>query len=213
VDEKFSLIEAAGFHPSPRDRQLILPWFEPHTKPLVRFWGQEAALKDAPLRVVLSPTHRRDLRRWPLSSYAALADKLVQTNHASVIWLWGPGEEALVEEAMSLCQTRTFRAPATNFREMAAFIANCDLFIGNSNGPSHVAVATRICSLQIHGPTNAASWCPMTPQHQALQAVRGRMEEISVEALWEKLESMRPELEAFAAKRRTAGLRLNWRDP
>ena len=37
-------------------------------------WGLSQGLVRAPLRVILSPTHRRPHRRWPLSRYARLAE-------------------------------------------------------------------------------------------------------------------------------------------
>ena len=45
-----------------------------------------------------------------------------------------------------------------------------DLFVGNSNGPSHIAVASGPCSLQLHGHTEAAAWCPNSKKHQSIQA-------------------------------------------
>jgi ADP-heptose:LPS heptosyltransferase len=61
------------------------------------------------------------------------------------------------------------KSPKTTFRELAALIGESHLFIGNSNGPSHVAVAMDTPSIQLHGPTSAVSWCPMTERHRAVQ--------------------------------------------
>src|SRR5690606_32279301 len=123
-------------------------------QPFMRLWAESQLFKDAPYRVALSPTHRRAVRRWPLASYAALADRLVNEWGAAVVWLWGPGEEAEIDAAMALTQAPTIKAPKTSFREMAALLGNMHLFVGNSNGPSHVAVADGICSLQLHGHTD-----------------------------------------------------------
>lgn len=210
VDEKFDLLRAAGF--APLDQGLVLPWFESHTRPLMKLWGERPAFRTAPLVVTLSPTHRRVPRRWPLDRYAALADRLVKDWGAEVVWLHGPGEEDLVARARAMCTTDTVLAPKTSFREMAALIANTDLFIGNSNGPSHVAVADNICSLQLHGPTQARSWCPMTEKHRAVEAVQTRsMEEISVDAVWQALQAMAPAITAQATAARLRRPRLSWR--
>lgn len=215
VDDKFQLLKEAGFNPT--DRRLILPWFEPHLQPLLRFQGEHPAFLSAPLRVVISPTHRREPRRWPLKHYAALSDWLQNEWKAAVVWLWGPGEEAVVDEGLSYCSVPALKAPKTSFAEMTAFVANCDLFIGNSNGPSHVAVAGGICSLQLHGHTSAASWCPMTPEHQAVQApTYGKetmpdMATITVEAVQEKLQAMKPIIFAYANAMNGKRPRLTWR--
>jgi ADP-heptose:LPS heptosyltransferase len=171
-------------------------------------FGEWTAFRDAPVRVVLSPTNRREPRRWPLDRYAALADRLVREWQASVVWLWGPGEEADVDQAISLCREKTIKAMPTRFREMAALLANADLFFGNSNGPSHVAVAVGIPTLELHGPTLATSWCPMTSRHRAVQG--SSMGDIAAESAWSTLQAMKPEVDAQAASRRVTGFKSSW---
>jgi ADP-heptose:LPS heptosyltransferase len=209
VRDKYRLLEAAGFKPdAATSDRLVLPWFEKDTAPLMKFIGAHPWATDTPIRVVISPTHRREPRRWPLERYAALADFLTRNWGAFVTWIWGPGEEADIDAAMRLCQEKTYKAPATSFREMAALIANMDLFIGNSNGPSHVAVSTGTPSLQLHGPTDATNWCPMSINHQALQA--GAMTDLALTAVVQKLEAMQPTLMERVATRKARGLRFNW---
>ena len=221
VKERLRLAVAAGFKVREGEsHKLILPWFEKHTSPVMKLMGSQPAFATSPMRVVLSPTHRRSPRRWALKSYAALADRLTREWGAYVMWIWGPGEETEIIEAMSCCETTTYKSPATTFRELAALIANFDLFIGNSNGPSHVAVAVDTPSLQIHGPTSAKAWCPMTLAHQALQGVGadgrtkgdsiGIIDTISLEAVLEKLSEMKPVIESVASDRRKKWPRLNW---
>jgi ADP-heptose:LPS heptosyltransferase len=176
VDDKFLLLKEAGFNPT--DRKLVLPWSEANLAPLMKLLAEQPVFRDAPIRVIISPTHRRVVRRWSLQSYAQLSDWLQTNWQASVVWLWGPGEEAEIDEGMSYCKLAALKAPKTSFAEMTALIANCDLFIGNSNGPSHVAVAADTPSLQLHGHTSAKAWCPMTDAHQALQAPGFGVEEM-----------------------------------
>lgn len=214
VQEKFRYLHAIGIRPT--DIQLDLPWSPHHCKALEGFLQTEPSFRDAPLRIVLSPTHRRKERQWPKERYAAIADRLLREWKASVVWIWGPGEEDFVKEAMSLCAEKTLLAPSTSFRELAAFMGNCDLFIGNSNGPSHVAVSTGIHSLQIHGPTYAKAWCPCTKRHRSVQAAvstpegRGPIDLISEGELWHALEDMRSSVEFAADLRRKKGLRTQW---
>lgn len=215
VDQKFSLLRADGW--SPEDLSLDLPWFEVNSQPLLKLWAEHPEFRDAPFRVALSPTHRREVRRWPLARYAKIAERLVQEWGASVIWLWGPGEEELIDDVMKRCRETTLKAPPTRFREMAALVANCDLFVGNSNGPSHVAVANRICSLQLHGPTKATSWCPCTEKHRALQARKkgpgkGLMTAIGLDQVWNELTAMKPVVEAYRDRVHPQRPLKNWRE-
>ena len=209
VREKFALLKALGI--PAEDERLILPW-QPQDAAVVQALQESSeAFRSGRLRIVLSPTHRRQERRWPLERYAALADYLSESWDACVIWLWGPGEEELVAEAMRLCRQKTMKAPPTNFSEMAAFLANVDLFIGNSNGPSHVAVSAQINSLQLHGPTLAVTWCPNNEAHQSIQA--RSMQEISLKQVLHQLETMRPAIENFNAARIKKGVSMSWEYP
>lgn len=214
VREKFRYLEQLGIQP--REQRLDLPWFPEHADPVTAWLAAEPRLAEAPLRVVLSPTHRRVERQWSLARYAALADRLHRDWKAAVIWIWGPGEEDFVRGAQALALEPSFLAPKTSFRELAALIANCDLFVGNSNGPSHVAVSVDTPSLQLHGPTYAKTWCPLTERHRGLQAghdtpqKRGPIDLISEEEVWQALEGMYPIAEVSAQGRRASGAKKTW---
>jgi heptosyltransferase-2/heptosyltransferase-3 len=209
VDHKFKLLELEKIVIS--DRQLVLPWSDQDSQPVKKFIEENATFKNAKLRVALSPTHRRVARQWPLEKFAQVAKSLEQKYGASVVWLWGPGEEEMAQNGQRLAPNSLIM-PKTNFREMAAFIANCDLFIGNSNGPSHVSVAVDTPSIQLHGPTKLQSWCPMTKRHRGLQAKPHLQSLLESEVMY-LLQQMLPQIEAAAsARRQEQRVRNNWLD-
>ncbi|MCB9229429.1 MAG: glycosyltransferase family 9 protein [Deltaproteobacteria bacterium] len=206
VREKFMLLRACGM--SPEDISLTFPWTAEDLRPWENFRASLPQTERASCRVILSPTHRRSPRKWPLHRYAALADYLTLSWGAIVIWIWGPGEESEIDQAMQLCQHQSYKAPATSLPQLAAFCSHQDLFVGNSNGPSHIAVAANIHTLQLHGPTEAAAWCPETRQHQSLQAPHspegrtGNLDKLSLAMVTDKLESMKQSI-MDAQKQRT----------
>jgi ADP-heptose:LPS heptosyltransferase len=214
VREKFRLLREAGF--SPQNETLILPWSEKDTGPLLQFMAENDAFRRSPLRVVMSPTHRRENRKWPAARYAELADRLTREWGAVIVWLWGPGpEKEEVEQIRKACKEPSFLAPATNFREMAAFVANADLFIGNSNGPSHVAVAVDTCSIQLHGHTDQRTWCPMSRKHRSIQSAEfgspgATLDSIKVTDVWRLLEEFQPEIFLGVKGRQDLGVRMSW---
>lgn len=203
VQEKFDLLNRISCFP--KHPHMDLPWFSKDGRAVKKHIDAHPSFLSANLRIALSPTHRRPLRRWPLSQYIALADRLTQKYNAHVIWIWGPGEKKEAKYCQLGTQSQTFLAPPTSFRELAYLIANCHLFIGNSNGPSHIAVATKCPSLQLHGPTKAAAWCPLTSEHLALQ--RDPISEISVDLVMETLEK-----NAMLSPKTTAPLKQNWNE-
>lgn len=180
----------------------ILPWTPADAAGPLAWFREATAVEAAPLRIVLSPTHRRPRRRWDDAKWAALADRLVKDWGAAVIWLWGPGEEADVERAMALTTAPTIKAPRTSFRAMAALVANADFFVATSNGPSHVAVAVDTPSLQLHGHTSARAWCPMTARHRAVKAPTDELGPLPIDVVWKAASEMKAVVVAQAAVRR-----------
>lgn len=216
VRDKFRLIRELGVVSD--DITLDIPWSEQHLEPFQAMVRELAEFRQAPLRVVLSPTHRREARQWPLASYAKLADRLVKEWKATVIWIWGPGEEPVIDAVMGMTKNPTIKAYKTSFRELAALIANCDLFVGNSNGPSHVAVAAGICSFQLHGPTSLRAWCPMNQRHQGIQSPTqvsspsAAMADLNIESVWAGLQSLKGELQRQSRWRQDVQVVKNWRE-
>ena len=212
VRDKFRLLAAAGVDDASLTRSEFFrptfPWQPADARVAEEFWSASPALQTAPLRVGISPTHRRLARRWPLAAYAQLADLLVEKHGAQVVWLWGPGEEDLVREAMAHCRRPTRLAPPTSLRELGAFMAHLDLCIANSNGPSHIAVAVDTPSLQIHGPTRASSWCPMTSRHGAVSSAPQLLDELKVDTVYQALLPLWPAVTAAAAARLSEPRRL-----
>jgi ADP-heptose:LPS heptosyltransferase len=194
VKEKMRMLAPIGL--ASEDNRLILPWDKAHSRSVIGWIHESSRFEVSKLRVCLSPTHRRINRKWPGAFWAGLAKKLNDEMGASVVWLWGPGEEQEVEQIKNSCETQTFMAPKTTFRELAALIAQCDLFIGNSNGPSHVAVAVNTPSVQLHGPTDAPSWCPMTERHRVVASKE--ITDITVDGVLSVVRKMITELDLTA---------------
>jgi len=205
VREKFRLLAPLGVDAS--DIQLMLPWNESHLGPYFSSLQREQAAQK--FNVIISATHRREVRRWNSKRYAELSDELVRSWNAKVWWAWGPGEREEVEAMQKLCKEPSILTPKTSFRELAAFFANSDLFIGNSNGPSHVAVATQTPSFQLHGPTWPEAWSPLNEFHDAIGGGMS-MDQIKFEDVVSRLEKMRPKVMERFQKRVENGPILSW---
>lgn len=213
VQEKFRQLELLGIHSN--DYRLCMSWKkERDLKPWQDFaegLHRQASLKGRstlnlkrgkafhPEVVALSATHRRANRRWPADRFAALADRITTELGWAVCWLWGPGEQKEVEAIQRLCTQPSYLAPKTNLAELTAFLSQCRLFVGNSNGPSHFAVAADVPSLQLHGHTDARSWCPQTDRHRSLQdpsffsglpESKMNLEGLTVDQVWQTLLEM-----------------------
>jgi heptosyltransferase-3 len=202
VREKFQLLGPLGIKPG--SEQLSLPWNSSDAVVAGKFLGDHSTVKVSRRRVMLSPTHRRTERKWPKSSWVELARWLVTEENATVIWVWGPGEEQEIDELNYLSGGLGVKTPKASFKELAALVAATDLFICNSNGPSHVSVAVNTPSIQLHGTTSAICWCPMSLRHRGMQGVA--IADISVEAVRNVIRDMWPMVDDGANKLRKHGL-------
>lgn len=180
VEEKIHLLQRAGFEiASPaKYRPRLFPSHE--DRQFADAFAQELG---SSTWIGLAATHRRPPRKWPY--YVELAKALHQQG-VSCIWFWGPGEEQEVRELVTAAGAGSRLAPALTMLGMGAVMQKLALVVANSNGPSHVAVAVDVPSLQLHGPTAASSWCP--PDHASLQAQS--MDQISVAQVLEQVHAL-----------------------
>ena len=119
--------------------------------------------------VTIDPTSRRQARRWLPERYAQLADELLERYQARCIFLWGPGEQEMIESLVKQAKRPHILACQTDLMQAAALIARSDLHIGNCSAPRHIAVAVGTPSLIVMGPTSAANWTYPSPQHKAMR--------------------------------------------
>lgn len=195
VQEKFELLKAAGIEG--RDMSLLMATSDLDKVPYQDFLSENPKYEDHQLRIVISPTHKDPQRRWATEKFVAVASYLVAEHQAAVTWIWGPGEEELIDQCIAATKQKTYKAPKTTLKELHYFMSQHHLFIGGSNGPSHIAVAAGTPTLQIHGKTLAASWSPMTEKHRCVCASKdpykadAKIDKISVEEVISEFEKMK----------------------
>ena len=171
----FSGLKLNNLYPS-------LPILKSHRDNIAK-WLNSNFIQDKTF-VLLSPTHRRPVRRWPSEKYIKLAFLILRNCNLNIIWLWGPGEKEFVEDINKKfnillttqkvkSKRKSILSPEMSLSE-SCFLAKSSLaFVGNSNGLSHVAVAGQVSSIEIHGPTCPKSWCHPNLKHIAIQRLQG----------------------------------------
>lgn len=115
--------------------------------------------------IILAPASRRATRRWIPSGWGVLARKLQDRLGAQVLGVWGPGEEDQRDAVLSSTGGDTVRVlPPTTIGQMAAFFERSSLVIAADNGAKNLAVALKVPTLTVYGPTQPAHWNP--PDHE-----------------------------------------------
>ena len=81
-------------------------------------------------------------KRWPVSSYASLAEMIKDYSGAGIVLFGSKDEEELATEFKRCTKVdHTSFVGRTNIRELAALLKRCRLFISNDTGPLHIATA------------------------------------------------------------------------
>jgi heptosyltransferase-2 len=124
------------------------------------------AARVGPLRCALGPGAAfGTAKRWLPSRYASLALRLRSEWGADVILFGAPSDrEAADAIAASVGGNIINMAGQTSAAELPAFLATCDVFIGNDSGATYVAAAVALPVIAIYGPMPPEIAYPITPR-------------------------------------------------
>lgn len=101
-------------------------------------------------------------KRWLLSRYAQLADRLIGALHADVLIFGSAAERPLADEiARAMRHTPLILAGETSLRQLMALLAQCHLVVTNDSGPMHLATALGLPVVAIFGSTDESATGPV----------------------------------------------------
>lgn len=107
---------------------------------------------------------KEEARRWPVASFATLADRLWREHGARIVLTGGDPERDLTAAVASASHGPSLDlAGKTDLGVFAAVIAGLDLLVTNDTGASHLAAASGIPSVVLFGPSRPYQWAP--PDH------------------------------------------------
>lgn len=164
---KLDLLKPLGIENGSTNLDLIV---NTQAKERIQSFLAKEKITDRDMLVGISPTSRRQARRWLKQGFAEIADCLMQKYNAKVIFLWGPGEETYIDDVINLMKKRPLKSPALTIAESVALTSELKLFIGNDNGPMHIAQGLKIPSVVLFGPTQSANWNEPGPNNIAVKA-------------------------------------------
>ena len=117
--------------------------------------------KTAPVIMVHPCTSKfGSFKQWPVLNYAVVADKILETYNANVIFTWGPGELGVINEIILNMKHKAIASCDTSIKQLTELIRRADLFIGGDTGPLHIASILGIPTVAIYGPKDPAVYGP-----------------------------------------------------
>ena len=101
------------------------------------------------IHVGSSGTKNLALRRWPVDHYVDLIQRLNQHHPEVAVLLFGGPEEERAHEQILAGTSRhhVFAVKTANFRQTAALVQHCDLFISGDTSLMHIAAAVKVPKL------------------------------------------------------------------
>jgi heptosyltransferase II len=104
--------------------------------------------------VVLAPSASFQSKRWPISYFVALADKILERTNLYVVILAGP-EDKFCDAFNEIKSERLLNLQGkTTLKESMSVLAGSFFCIGNDSGMNHIAEAYEVPVLTIFGPTD-----------------------------------------------------------
>jgi heptosyltransferase-1 len=122
--------------------------------------------------IALNLSARWATKRWPLQSFARVAEGLAQEGLGRVVLIGGPDDGAEAEK-MTQLMSRGSAAPVdltgqTSVGLLPALLQSASLLVTNDSGPMHVAAAVGTPVVALFGPTNPMKTGPYGGQHLVL---------------------------------------------
>jgi ADP-heptose:LPS heptosyltransferase len=111
--------------------------------------------------IAVSPVSVRPYRVWSSENFAKLCDHLISKFDAKILFTWGPGEYHFIAAILQ----KMINKPNTNFKitnikQLKAIFEKSSLYIGNDNGPRHIAITSDIPSIGLFSHLYSSHWTP-----------------------------------------------------
>ena len=111
-------------------------------------------------RVALAPGSGHPRKNWPLDSYVELARRLEERYEAQTWWILGPAEAGWHQELQKKIPHLRLLQDLP-LRQLAAVLAEFQLYVGNDSGVTHLAAALGGPAVAaIFGPSDPVIWAP-----------------------------------------------------
>jgi len=123
---------------------------------------------DRPL-IMFQSGARYWFKAWPAERFAELADRLTEAYNCRILVGGSAAEQGIAEAIKRRSRSSSISlAGRTTLLQYAAVLKRCTLFVGNDNGPMHMAVALGLPVVALFGPSDPSIWGPRGGQTEVL---------------------------------------------
>ena len=122
-------------------------------------------LNDGRPIIGLNPGAATAYRRWHVSNFAILGDRLHETYGAHIVITTGPREDALADQVAKQMSHSSVIVNQATPMQLAALLQRCNLYISNDTGPMHLSTAVKTPTIALFGASNLIQWAPPWDKH------------------------------------------------
>lgn len=151
VEKNLSLLKVLEVEPTAIN--FPLTWGEADKDFAQKFWASVEATASTPW-VAFNPGAGWPTKRWPVTYWAELGDKLMGAGLSRVLLCWGPGEEFLVDAILPLMKYKPVVLPRTSLKQFLAVLERVSLLVSGDTGPLHLAAAIGKPVVGLYGPSD-----------------------------------------------------------
>ena len=167
VDRYLLVAKAMGAeHPGPAEFRFRIP--QSDRDEVARLLGR-AGVGPGTNWVAMNVSARWPTKRWPVASFAAVADQLNEGGLGPVLFIGGPEDRPIINVVSEMMKTRAINiagSPAVGL--LPALLSQAALLITNDSGPMHIAAAVATPLVALFGPTSATRTGPYGLGHRVL---------------------------------------------
>jgi lipopolysaccharide heptosyltransferase I len=154
IDRNITLTEKLGLNIKQGPPDIYIP--DKDSEFIQKFLKQNRIEPERPLIAIHPGTSpSTPYKRWDAYRYAVVADKVIETSAAQIIFTWANEEIEMVKEIIGLMKYNAIVAPETeNLCQLAEIFRCSDLYVGSDTGPMHLAAFVNTPVVAIFGPTD-----------------------------------------------------------
>ena len=154
IDRNITLTEKLGLNIKQGPPDIYIP--DKDSEFIQKFLKQNRIEPERPLIAIHPGTSpSTPYKRWDAYRYAVVADKVIETSAAQIIFTWANEEIEMVKEIIGLMKYNAIVAPETeNLCQLAEIFRCSDLYVGSDTGPMHLAAFVNTPVVAIFGPAN-----------------------------------------------------------
>lgn len=152
--------------PGSPSRRPRLPVPDAARRQVAALLAAQGLAPDRPVIALHAGARNGQAKRWPLPSWARLADDLAAQTRAAVVLVGAPGDHPLAQAVlrrMADPQQATDLTGMTDLPQLAALLERCAVVVTGDSGPLHIAEAVGTRVVALHGPTDPAQSGPCGP--------------------------------------------------